>query len=147
EIVFGQPSTGAEADLGRATDTARDMAGRFGMSRLGRMRVLHDQGEVFLGRDYLSTRDVSQPTLEHLDAEVGRILDEEEEAARTVLVDNRAALDALTEALMTHETLQGPELARVLGGVAAHARGRAEVAAARSGNGTRARSRRKGAAG
>ncbi|HUP71093.1 MAG TPA: ATP-dependent zinc metalloprotease FtsH [Acidimicrobiales bacterium] len=140
EIVFGQPSTGAESDLGRATDIARDMAGRFGMSRLGRVRVLHEQREVFLGRDYLSTRDVSQPTLEHLDAEVRRILDEEEAAAHAILSDNRDALDAVTAALVTHETLQGAELARALGGVSSHVRGEATVTAAR--NGTRARARR-----
>ena len=139
EIVFGQPSTGAESDLGRATDIARDMAGRFGMSRLGRVRVLHEQREVFLGRDYLSTRDVSQPTLEHLDAEVRRILDEEEAAARAILADNRAALDAVTSALVTHETIQGPELARVLGVVPVQLRGQAVPTATRNGTRTRAR--------
>ena len=140
EIVFSEPSTGAESDLGRATDIARDMAGRFGMSRLGRVRVLHEQREVFLGRDYLSTRDVSQPTLEHLDAEVRRILDEEEAAAHAILSDNRAALNSVAAALVTHETLQGPDLARALGGVSSHVRAQAVPIAAR--NGTRARARR-----
>ena len=52
--LFGEPSIGAEADLERATNTARDMAGRYGMStRLGRVRVLREHREVFLGRDYL----------------------------------------------------------------------------------------------
>ena len=118
ELVFGHPSTGSEQDLGRATDVARDMAGRYGMSaRLGRMRVLHEQREVFLGRDYLSTRDVSQPTMEHLDAEIRRILDEQEAAAASILSANRAALDAIAAALVDHETLQRPELSRLLADV------------------------------
>ena len=122
EMVLGQPSTGSEADLERATNTARDMAGRFGMSRLGRVRVLREQGEVFLGRDYLSTQDVSQPTLEHLDAEVGRILDEEEDAARSILESHRDVLVTLTTALVGQETLQGAELERLLAHVAPYRR-------------------------
>ncbi|HUP70231.1 MAG TPA: ATP-dependent zinc metalloprotease FtsH [Acidimicrobiales bacterium] len=118
EMVLGEPSTGSEADLERATNTARDMAGRYGMSsRLGRVRVLRDHGEVFLGRDYLGTNDVSQPTLEHLDAEVRSILDEQEEVAKSILSSHRDVLDALTESLVANETLQGPELERALEGV------------------------------
>ena len=118
ELALGQPSTGAEADLERATNTARDMAGRFGMSsRLGRVRVLHEQKEIFLGRDYLLTRDVSQPTLEHLDAEVRRILDEQEGQARSILQAERRVLDIVASGLVTYETLHGPALAKVLGSV------------------------------
>ncbi|MGH9283430.1 MAG: ATP-dependent metallopeptidase FtsH/Yme1/Tma family protein, partial [Acidimicrobiales bacterium] len=121
ELVLGHPSTGSEQDLERATDMARDMAGRFGMStRLGRVRVLHQHGEVFLGRDYLTTRDVSQPTLEHLDAEVRRILDQEEARARAVLEDNRSVLDAVAAALTSSETIQGPGLRALLAAVEPH---------------------------
>lgn len=122
EIVFGEPSTGSESDLQAATATARDMAGRFGMTRLGRMRVLREHGEVFLGRDYLASQDVSQPTLEHLDDEVRRILDEEEEAARTILSTNRPVLDALAATLVDHETIQGPDLDSMLAAVRLHDR-------------------------
>ncbi|MDQ6782553.1 MAG: ATP-dependent zinc metalloprotease FtsH [Actinomycetota bacterium] len=119
EMVFGHPSTGSEQDLERATGTARDMAGRFGMSRrLGRVRVLRDRGEVFLGRDYLAAGDASQPTLEHLDAEVRRVLDDQERAAREILEANRATLDTLAGALMSYETVQGGELAGILRAVA-----------------------------
>jgi cell division protease FtsH len=111
ELIFGEPSIGAEADLERATNTARDMAGRFGMSsRLGRVRVLREHREVFLGRDYLMTREVSQPTLEHLDAEVRRILDEQEGVALAVLTANRQILDSIAGTLTTQETIQGDEL-------------------------------------
>ena len=111
EFVFGQISTGSESDLERATNAARDMAGRFGMSdRLGRVRILREDREVFLGRDYLLTKDVSQPTLEHLDAEVRRILDEQEARARAILVANRDTLRNLASELASLETLQGDRL-------------------------------------
>ncbi len=118
ELILGQPSTGAEADLERATNTARDMAGRYGMSsRLGRVRVLREHQEVFLGRDYLLTRDVSQPTLEHLDGEVRRILDQQEALARSILESDRRVLDTIANGLVAYETLHGPALAKVLGSV------------------------------
>ncbi|MEX2289760.1 MAG: ATP-dependent zinc metalloprotease FtsH [Mycobacteriales bacterium] len=122
EMILGQPSTGSEADLERATNTARDMAGRFGMSRLGRVRVLREQGEIFLGRDYLASHDVSQPTLEQLDSEIRRILDEEETAARNILDQHRTVLDNLTAALVEQETLSGIELERHLNAVAGYTR-------------------------
>jgi len=118
ELVLGQHSVGSEADLERATTTARDMAGRFGMSeRIGRVRVLSDQREVFLGRDYLKTKEVSQPTLEHLDDEVRRILTEQEAVARQALVGSRTVLDDLADMLAARETLRGSELREALAGV------------------------------
>jgi cell division protease FtsH len=115
ELVFGEPSSGSEADIERATAKARDMAGRYGMSpRLGPVRVLAREREVFLGRDYLSAQDVSPPTLEHLDAEVRRMLDEQKEAAASILRTNRKVLDSLAGDLFRNETVQGPELQRTL---------------------------------
>ena len=141
ELVYGEPSTGAEADIERATHVARDMAGRYGMSRLGPIRILGQDQEVFLGRDYLQARDVSQPTLEHLDAEVLSIVEEQKAVAQGVLTANRAAFVALAQALAANETVQGPELADALGSVPA--------AVAPNSNGTRsaARPRREGARG
>jgi len=118
EMVLGGPSTGSESDLERATTTARDMAGRFGMStRLGRVRVLRPPGEVFLGRDYMVTSQVSQPTLEHLDTEVRRMLDEQEAIAHAILAAHRPVLDDLAAALVERETVQEAELAGLLAGV------------------------------
>ncbi len=118
ELVFGEPSTGAEADLERATAWARDMAGRFGMSEaLGPVRILHEDREVFLGRDYLASGDVSQPTLEQLDAEVRRILDGCRRAAAGVLMGHRRALDAMAAALVEQETLEGADLEATLAGI------------------------------
>ncbi|MGH9226939.1 MAG: ATP-dependent zinc metalloprotease FtsH [Acidimicrobiales bacterium] len=115
ELLLHQPSTGSESDLERATNTARDMAGRYGMSaRLGRVRLLREHREVFLGRDYLQTREVSQPTLEHLDAEVRRIVEEQEARARSILTANGRVLATLANALVQHETVQGKPLANLL---------------------------------
>ena len=150
ELVFGEPSVGSESDLGRATTIARDMAGRYGMSaRLGRMRVLHEEREVFLGRDYLLTKEVSQPTLEHLDAEIRTILDEQEAVARLVLESHRSLLDELVEQLVAYETLKGDTLRRALdqveryvpagangSGPAKRPRRRSPAAVAIDGNGT-----------
>ncbi|MDQ6617272.1 MAG: ATP-dependent zinc metalloprotease FtsH [Actinomycetota bacterium] len=115
ELRFGQHSVGSESDLQRATETARDMAGRFGMSeRIGRVRVLSDQREVFLGRDYLLTKEVSQPTLEHLDGEVRQILSEQEERARLVLRRSAEVLEAVAEELAGRETIRGDHLRELL---------------------------------
>ncbi|MDQ6928855.1 MAG: ATP-dependent zinc metalloprotease FtsH, partial [Actinomycetota bacterium] len=120
KLVLGQPSVGSEADLERATNTARDMAGRYGMSdRLGPVRLLREHKEVFLGRDYLLTREVSQPTLERIDGEVRRIVEEQEVLARSVLEANAGALSALTDALLENETVQGAPLAALLDRVTA----------------------------
>ena len=119
EIVFGQPSTGAEDDLERATNSARDMVGRYGMSsRIGRVRVLN-QREVFIGRDYLRAKDVSQPTMERLDEEVRTILDDEETRAHDIIDGHREAFDALVSAIVANETVTGAELQTVLRGVRA----------------------------
>ncbi len=118
EMVLGETSTGSEVDLERATDTARDMAGRYGMStRLGRARVLHAHGEVFLGRDYMTSQEISQPTLELLDAEVRQLLEEQEAKAAAILTANLPALHAIAEALVATETMQGPDLQRALAAV------------------------------
>jgi cell division protease FtsH len=118
ELVLGESSTGSESDLEAATDTARDMAGRYGMSRrMGRARVLKAHGEVFLGRDYMAAQEIPHATLEQLDAEVRQILQEQEDVARGVLTANPQLLDELAGALMRHETLRGPQLVATLGKV------------------------------
>ncbi len=133
EIVLGQASIGSEVDLERATNTARDMAGRFGMSaHLGKVRVLREHQEVFLGRDYLLARDVSQPTLEHLDVEVRRILDEQEQLARSILYAHLPVLDGLAQNLLTQETVEGSDLDQYLRAVQLYPRPEPDSAPARS---------------
>jgi len=111
QLALAHFSIGSEEDLQRATRLAKDLAGRYGMSdRLGRARLLAGDGQVFLGRDYLATAEVSQPTLEELDDEVRQLLADQESAAKSVLQANRAVLDELADALTRQETLRGYEL-------------------------------------
>ncbi|MGH9078163.1 MAG: AAA family ATPase, partial [Acidimicrobiales bacterium] len=115
QLVLGEPSTGSEQDVSRATQVARDIAGRYGMSdRIGPVRVLREAREVFLGRDYLDTRDVSEPTMERLDTEVRRILEDQRDVARRALLTNRGPLHALAADLQDQETVQGEQLAHAL---------------------------------
>ena len=111
ELVLGEPSTASEGDLERATELARRIAGRYGMTeRVGRIQVLEREEEVFLGRDYLATQHVSSATLEEVDAEVRQLLDAAERDATQVLRANRDRLESLAGALVEREVLEGEAL-------------------------------------
>jgi cell division protease FtsH len=128
ELALAEPSTGAALDLETATRTAKEMAGRYGMSpRLGRAQVLRQQGEVFLGRDYMAGQEISQPTLEHLDEEVRRILEEQEAVARSILSSNWELFEHLSSTLVARETLQGEDLEHLLARVPRHLNGGLEL--------------------
>jgi cell division protease FtsH len=106
--ALGDVSVGSEDDVQRATRLAKDLAGRYGMSdRLGRARLLAGDGQVFLGRDYLATAEVSQPTLHELDDEVRQLLAAQEHTASDILAEHATVLGELADALATHETLKG----------------------------------------
>ena len=115
ELVFGESSTASEGDLERATELARRIVGRYGMSdAVGRIQVLEKEEEVFLGRDYLATQHISPSTLEAVDAEVRTLLDAAEREATQALRGQRRRLDALAGALVEREVLEDEELARFL---------------------------------
>jgi cell division protease FtsH len=115
EIVFGEPSTAAEGDLERATELARRMVARYGMTeKVGRIQVLEREEEVFLGRDYLATQHISPAILEAVDGEVRRLLDDAEHTAERLLRGERQRLDALAVALREAEVLEGDALAALL---------------------------------
>jgi cell division protease FtsH len=100
ELVFGQPSTGAESDLQQLTEIARQMVGRWGMSdRIGPVTVLPraDSGTVPAG--------VSDASQDALDDEVREIVEQSHADVLTLLRENRERLDALANALLEHETL------------------------------------------
>lgn len=106
EIVFGEPTTGAQNDIERATVVARQMVTEFGMTdALGPMRLGRSHGEVFLGRDFTSEPDYSQSVAAAIDAEVRALIDRAHELARDIIVANRGALDTLAQSLIEHETL------------------------------------------
>ena len=103
EEVFGDITTGAESDIQHVTRIARGMVGRWGMSeKVGFLTVVPVEQQSFL---LPGSEPVSAATQELVDAEVRRIVDEEQEAARRVMAEQRDRLDALAAALLEHETL------------------------------------------
>lgn len=103
EVIYGSVTTGAASDLEAATQIARNMVGRWGMSpAVGLVTTMAPPGhESPLGR----IAEASPATLELVDAEVRRIIDDCYRAAKDILVRNREKLDALTHALLAQETL------------------------------------------
>ena len=119
ELIFADPTTGAQNDIDRATTIARQMVTEFGMSeRLGPRRFGHPEGEVFLGRDFSSRPDYSEEIAASIDDEVRVLIDGAHDVAQTILAENRVALDRLAAALIEHETLEADHVQVVLGDVA-----------------------------
>jgi cell division protease FtsH len=115
--VFDQPSTGAEQDIEEATDIARDIVGRYGMSpTLGRARLLASDVDQFLGTDSAFAH-ISEKTHEEFDAELRRLLDEGEQEAMKILEENREVLDRLAATVQERETIEGKPLAEILSDV------------------------------
>ena len=119
EMAFGpeKVTTGAGNDIERATAMARRMVTRFGMSdRIGLMAVGDSEHEVFLGRELVQRREVSEHTARQVDKEVKRILDDAHARARAVLDDNRELLETIAAALLDRETLNGDEITMLVEG-------------------------------
>jgi cell division protease FtsH len=117
EIVYGTKTTGAENDIEQATQIARNMVARWGMSEaVGMVQVApHDnpflRGPAGLGGEKL----VSEQTAALVDAEVQRIINECHEEAKRLLREHRAALDGLVAALLKSETLSEEEILQATG--------------------------------
>jgi cell division protease FtsH len=116
EIIFNEISTGASNDIERATELARDMVCRYGMSPVvGPLHFGRKQSKVFLGRDIVENRNFSEETSRTIDAEVHRLVSESYERARTILTENREQLDLLARVLMEKEVIEASELEDMLG--------------------------------
>jgi cell division protease FtsH len=103
EVVYGEPSTGAESDIQQLTAIARQMVGRWGMSdAIGPLAVLPADGQ---GPLLPGASEVSPRTHEMIDAEVRRIVEDAYTEVINLLTENRARLDGLAQALLEHETL------------------------------------------
>jgi cell division protease FtsH len=103
EIVYGEPTTGAESDIQQVTMIARGMVQRWGMSEeVGFVTVARQDGQSLV---LPGSEPASDATQELVDAEVRRIVEEEHRAVTALLTDNRHRLDALAEALLERETL------------------------------------------
>ncbi len=115
-LVFDELSTGAADDLRRASEIARSMVCRFGMSeKLGVVTFGHENHQVFLGRDFAQEqRNYSESTAREIDGEVRVILEETGSAAQHILAAHRACLDHIAETLLEREVIAGSELDEML---------------------------------
>ena len=106
DLFVKKISTGASNDYERATKIARDMVTRYGMSaELGPMVYAENESEVFLGRSVTKTTNISEATMQKVDAEIRRILEEQYAVAQKILEENKDKVEAMTEALMQWETI------------------------------------------
>ncbi|MBI2104789.1 MAG: ATP-dependent metallopeptidase FtsH/Yme1/Tma family protein [Candidatus Omnitrophica bacterium] len=122
ELVFNEITTGAQNDLETATEMARRMVCEFGMSeRLGSLTYGKRERQMFLGRDLFEERNYSEQTAVLIDEEVRRLIDTAHERARQTLTAHRAQLDLLAQTLLEKEVLDGEEVKRLVGPVAASA--------------------------
>ncbi len=118
EIVFDEITTGAANDLERATDTAKQMVMRWGMSEKLGPRVLgHNQAQPFLGRAFGLEPDYSEDVAQEIDAEIRRIIEDAHKRARDILNGHREQLDRVAKILIERETLDRSEFEALLDGV------------------------------
>jgi cell division protease FtsH len=126
ELIFGEPSTGSEADLERATGIAHMMVGRYGMTEaVGKVPLLRNEGSGFLGSDMVPAETVGPNELTALHAETARLVDQADVEARAVLARNGDVLEELVGLLLEHESMEGDRLLAVLAKVDARPSGRA----------------------
>ncbi|MBL8503571.1 MAG: ATP-dependent zinc metalloprotease FtsH, partial [Rhodocyclaceae bacterium] len=117
EIFMHQMTTGASNDFERATDIARRMVTQWGMSdALGTMVYGENEGEVFLGRSITTHKNVSESTMQQVDAEIRRIIDQQYGLARRLIEENRDKVEAMTQALLEWETLDADQINDIMAG-------------------------------
>jgi len=118
EIFMHQMTTGASNDFERATEIARRMVTQWGMSdTLGPMVYGENEGEVFLGRSITTHKNVSETTMQKVDLEIRRIIDEQYALARSLIETNRQKVEAMAKALLEWETLDADQINDIIAGV------------------------------
>lgn len=123
ELVFGydKVTSGASSDIAYATQLARNMVTRWGLSdELGTVAYGDNQEEVFLGHSVSRTQNVSEATAQKIDAEVKKLVDNGLATARRILTEKREDLDRLAKALLEYETLSGEEIRALMRGENIH---------------------------
>jgi cell division protease FtsH len=117
ELVLKQVTTGAGNDIERATELARKMVCEWGMSEeLGPLTFGKKDEEIFLGREIATGRDYSEEIAVKIDSEVKRLVTENYERTKRMLIENMVALKALAEALLEKEVLDAPEIDKIIQG-------------------------------
>jgi len=119
ELVFGKQkvTSGASSDIEQATRLARMMVTRWGLSdELGTVSYGENQDEVFLGMSVSRTQNASEATVQKIDSEIRRLVEEGYNEATKILTEKRADLEALAKGLLEYETLSGEEIQDLLNG-------------------------------
>ena len=117
ELFMNQMTTGASNDFERATQLARDMVTRYGMSEeLGPMVYGENEGEIFLGRSVTTQKNVSEATMQRVDMEIRRIIDQQYGVARKLIEGNRDKVEAMAKALLELETIDSDQIADIMAG-------------------------------
>jgi cell division protease FtsH len=119
EMIFGPESvtTGASNDIERATEIARNMVTRWGLSdRLGPLTYSEESGEVFLGRSVTQHKQVSDVTAHAIDEEIRSLIDSNYNRAKNILVTNIDKLHKMAEALIKYETIDETQIADIMQG-------------------------------
>jgi len=117
ELFMHQMTTGASNDFERATDIARRMVTQWGMTdALGPMVYGENEGEVFLGRSVTTHKNVSEATMQQVDAEIRRIIDQQYSLARRLIEENRDKIEAMAKALLEWETLDAEQINDIMTG-------------------------------
>ena len=108
-------TTGASNDIERATEIARNMVTKWGLSdELGPLTYSEDDGEVFLGRSVTQHKQVSDITAHAIDEEVRRIIDRNYARAKSILTEHADALESMAKALMKYETIDAEQIKNIM---------------------------------
>jgi cell division protease FtsH len=117
DLFLGEVSTGASSDYQNATQIARAMVTQYGMSdTLSPMIYSDNEGEVFLGRSVTRTTTMSEATMERVDAEIHRIVDEQYALAEKILGENRDKVEVMAKALLEWETIDAEQVNDIMEG-------------------------------
>ena len=114
ELFMGEISTGASDDFKRATKIARSMVTEYGMSELGPIQFEHRSENVFLGRDYNTSKNFSDQVALEIDEQVRKIINSCYEKSKEILKTNKKLVDILAETLITKETLTKEEIEQIV---------------------------------
>jgi cell division protease FtsH len=119
ELIFGpeKVTTGAANDIERATEIARNMVTKWGLSdKLGPLTYSEDEDEVFLGRSVTQHKNMSDDTAKAIDEEIRRIVESNYQRAKQILSDNLDKLHAMAAALIRYETIDAEQIHRIMQG-------------------------------